>query len=174
MYQKSNNWVVVASILMFFPGEMIQFDLRIFSDGVVQPPTSNFNVTKWFKPNVGKFKPNVGSHVPVFWSIWEMNTNNKQLPTADCLPYDILTSEKSLWGVPSKHRTGKIFKSCRCWEVFFFPAIQQDGRENEQIFKRIVYWMLLGTKNYFTVDYVSFWGTLISSIYFLREALIEW
>ena len=41
MYQKQTTGWWLQVFCMFIPGEMFQFDLRIFSDGVVQPPTSN-------------------------------------------------------------------------------------------------------------------------------------
>ena len=95
---------------------------------------------KWFKPNVGKFKPNVGSHVPVLWSIWEMNTNNKQDHSRTftaILNASLVTS----WhpDIPKvclqSIGPGRSSKAAGAGKSFFFPARQQDGRENEQIFK---------------------------------------
>ena len=96
------------------------------------------NVGK-FKPNVGKFKPNVGSHIPVLWSIWEMNTNNKQdhsrtIPELSLLFWmpplwhpDILISQRCAFKASDREDLQKLPVPGSCF-FFFRQYSRMEGK----------------------------------------------
>ena len=107
---------------------------------------------KWFKPNVGEFKPNVGSHVPVVWSIWEMNTNNKQHHSRTftaILNASLVTS----WhpDIPKvclqSIGPGRSSKAAGAGKSFFFRQDSRMEGKMSRFSRMVISWMLLRTKN---------------------------